>query len=91
MESVSQSIMVSTILSDRSVAVCIHDNGKGMSTEVKSRIFNHLYTNKGVGKGTGLGLAIAQQIIVEAHGGTLEVQSELSQGTEFRICLPIAD
>jgi signal transduction histidine kinase len=48
-----------------------------------------LFTTKGVGKGTGLGLAIARQIVVEKHGGSLDVQSELDQGTEFSIRLPI--
>jgi signal transduction histidine kinase len=44
---------------------------------------------KGVGKGTGLGLAIAQQIVVEKHGGTIEVNSVLGEGTEFVISLPM--
>ena len=47
------------------VNIRIGDNGKGMPEAVKARIFDHLYTTKGVGKGTGLGLAIAQQIVVE--------------------------
>ncbi|MEM6450378.1 MAG: ATP-binding protein [Cyanobacteria bacterium P01_D01_bin.105] len=42
-----------------------------------------------MGKGSGLGSAIARQIIVETHSGTLEVQSELGQGTEFCIGLPL--
>lgn len=66
----------------------IRDNGKGITKDVKARIFDHLFTTKGVGKGTGLGLAIAQQIVVEKHGGSLTVQSELGQGTEFCIRLP---
>ncbi|MGC1215863.1 MAG: AAA family ATPase [Phormidesmis sp.] len=72
----------------KAVEIRIGDNGKGMSAEVKERIFDHLFTTKGVGKGTGLGLAIAQQIIVEAHGGTLNVRSESGQGSEFCIHLP---
>jgi signal transduction histidine kinase len=71
------------------VEIRIQDNGKGMTEEVKARIFDHLFTTKGVGKGTGLGLAIAQQIIVEKHEGAIEVNSELNQGTEFVIHLPI--
>ncbi|MFK8185746.1 MAG: ATP-binding protein, partial [Phormidesmis sp.] len=66
----------------------IGDNGKGMTEDVKARIFDHLFTTKGVGKGTGLGLAISQQIVVEKHGGNLTVQSKLGQGTEFCIQLP---
>ena len=72
----------------KTVNICIGDNGKGIPEAVKARIFDHLYTTKGVGKGTGLGLAIAQQIVVEKHGGRLTVQSELGQGTEFCIQLP---
>ncbi len=71
------------------VEIVIGDNGKGMPPEVKNRIFDHLFTTKGVGKGTGLGLAIARQIIVDKHGGSLDVKSSLGQGTQFSIRLPI--
>ncbi|MEM9092273.1 MAG: ATP-binding protein, partial [Cyanobacteria bacterium P01_F01_bin.53] len=73
----------------KAIEIRIQDNGKGMPAEVKERIFDHLFTTKGVGKGTGLGLAIAKEIIVDAHGGTIAVQSEPGQGTEFCICLPM--
>ena len=73
------------------VEIRLKDNSKGMTDDVKTRVFDHLFTTKGVGKGTGLGLAIARQIIVENHGGTLEVQSELGQGTEFMIRLPLGE
>lgn len=71
------------------IEIRIKDNGRGMTEDVKAKIFEHLFTTKGVGKGTGLGLAIAHQIVVEAHGGRLTVQSELGQGSEFCIQLPI--
>ncbi|MBD2039536.1 ATP-binding sensor histidine kinase [Microcoleus sp. FACHB-672] len=71
------------------VMINIADNGSGMTEAVKQRIFDHLFTTKAVGQGTGLGLAIARQIVVEKHGGRLEVQSELGQGTEFSIFLPV--
>lgn len=67
----------------------IRDNGKGMTEDVKQRIFDHLFTTKGVGKGTGLGLAIVRQIILEKHGGAIEVNSILGQGTEFVISIPL--
>ena len=70
--------------------VRIRDNGNGISAEIIERIFEQFFTTKAVGKGTGLGLAIARQIVVEKHGGRLEVQSEVGQGTEFFISLPIS-
>lgn len=72
------------------VEIRIRDNGIGMTEDVKTRIFDHLFTTKDVGKGTGLGLAIAHQIVTETHGGNLSVKSELGQGSEFCIRLPIA-
>lgn len=68
----------------------IQDNGLGMTEETKQRIFENLFTTKGVGKGTGLGLAIAHQIIIEKHGGTIEVNSTLGQGTEFILKIPVS-
>ncbi|MEG5066314.1 AAA family ATPase [Microcoleus sp. B3-A4] len=70
------------------VTIRLYDNGPGISDEIKGHIFDHLFTTKGVGKGTGLGLAIARQIVVEKHGGTIEVNSVLGEGTEFTISLP---
>ncbi|MEG4234105.1 AAA family ATPase [Microcoleus sp. Pol11C3] len=70
------------------VTIRISDNGPGMSDEIKGRIFDNLFTTKGVGKGTGLGLAIARQIVVEKHSGMLEVSSTLGRGTEFTISIP---
>lgn len=87
-----QVITIQTMLlaEANSVEIRIRDNGMGMTEAVKAKIFNHLFTTKAVGKGTGLGLAIAHQIVTETHGGKLDVQSELGQGSEFRIQLPIA-
>ncbi|MEG4860593.1 AAA family ATPase [Microcoleus sp. K1-B6] len=69
--------------------ICIKDNGVGMSEAVREKIFDELFTTKEVGKGTGLGLPIARQIVVEKHGGTIEVNSVLREGTEFTILLPM--
>ena len=60
-----------------------------MTAEVRQQIFDFLYTTKGVGKGTELGLAIAHQIIVEKHGGQIQVNSTFGEGAEFIILLPI--
>lgn len=71
------------------VIIQIADNGKGMTENVQKKIFDHLFTTKGVGKGTGLGLAIANQIITEKHQGDIKVNSILGKGTEFFIRIPI--
>ncbi|MEL6399954.1 MAG: ATP-binding protein [Cyanobacteria bacterium J06626_4] len=68
--------------------VKVRDNGVGMTAETQSKIFENLFTTKGVGQGTGLGLAIARQIVVEKHQGTLEVHSTLGQGSEFVLKIP---
>ncbi|MBW4660671.1 MAG: AAA family ATPase [Drouetiella hepatica Uher 2000/2452] len=88
----NQTITIKTALSadQNQVVVQIRDNGIGIPEEIRSRIFSHLFTTKEVGKGTGLGLSIARQIVEETHGGHLSCHSELGQGTEFVIELPIA-
>ncbi|MGL5065485.1 MAG: PAS domain-containing sensor histidine kinase, partial [Microcoleus sp.] len=85
-------IFVKTELSEcgQNIVIKIQDNGKGMSETVKERIFDHLFTTKGVGKGTGLGLSISRQIVEETHGGSLTCDSILGEGTEFAIALPLS-
>lgn len=83
-------IQTTALPNQNMVEIRIRDNGTGMAEDVKTRIFDHLFTTKGVGKGTGLGLAIAHQIVVEKHGGRLEVESVPGHGSEFCIRLPIA-
>ncbi|MEG4346968.1 ATP-binding protein, partial [Microcoleus sp. A003_D6] len=81
-------ITITTSIEHNLVKIAIADNGKGMTEEIKQKIFDHLFTTKAVGKGTGLGLAIARQIVVEKHGGSIQVNSILGEGTEFIITLP---
>ncbi|WP_413201291.1 ATP-binding protein, partial [Nostoc piscinale] len=83
------SITITTSIADKFVNISIADNGKGMSEEIKRKIFDHLFTTKAVGKGTGLGLAIAKQIVEQTHGGKLSCYSILGEGTEFIIHLPL--
>ncbi|AFY44420.1 AAA family ATPase [Nostoc sp. PCC 7107] len=82
-------ITITTAIVNKSVKISIADNGKGMSEEIKQKIFDHLFTTKSVGKGTGLGLAIARQIVEEIHGGKLSCNSTLGVGTEFIIQIPL--
>ncbi|MBE9092629.1 ATP-binding sensor histidine kinase [Tychonema sp. LEGE 07203] len=82
-------ISIRTEVEGEEVKIAIADNGNGISEEIKNSVFNHLFTTKEVGKGTGLGLAIARQIVVEKHGGSIHVNSQVGEGTEFIITLPI--
>jgi len=71
------------------IVVRITDNGPGIAPENLHKIFEMFFTTKARGIGTGLGLAISYQIIVEKHQGKINCYSELNQGTEFAIALPI--
>ncbi len=82
-------ISTAVLPESKHVEIRIRDNGSGMTPEVKGRVFDYLFTTKAAGKGTGLGLAIAHQIVTEKHNGSLDVRSEIDQGTEFCIRLPM--
>jgi signal transduction histidine kinase len=82
-------IRIATREADGSVKIAISDTGGGIPPENVKRIFDPFFTTKAVGKGTGLGLAIAYDIVVNKHGGQLEVESEPGKGTTFTITLPI--
>ena len=70
------------------VEIRIRDNGMGIPTEFREKIFNPFFTTKPAGEGTGLGLSISHDIIVKQHGGQLEVSSVPGEYTEFAITLP---
>jgi signal transduction histidine kinase len=67
------------------VEISVADTGPGLDREVRRRLFEPYFSTKS--SGTGLGLAIARRA-VEAHGGTIEVESSPDRGTIFRILLP---
>jgi signal transduction histidine kinase len=60
-----------------------------MDKYIKKRIFEPFFTTKGVGTGTGLGLSISYRIIVDKHHGSIDIESEMGEGTKFIIGLPI--
>ena len=70
------------------VMIAVADTGPGMSPEVLDKIFDPFYTTKDFGQGVGLGLATAMGI-VKGHGGFMQVESQIGQGSQFRIYLPL--
>jgi len=72
------------------VEIRIRDNGTGIPSEVKEKLFNPFFTTKPAGEGTGLGLSISHDIIVKQHGGSIDVDTKPGEFTEFRIVLPRA-
>jgi len=67
------------------VELCVADSGVGISAELREQIFEPFFTTRA--EGTGLGLAMVHRII-DSHGGSLELQSDIGHGTTFRVRLP---
>ncbi|MBE9184405.1 PAS domain S-box protein [Microcoleus sp. LEGE 07076] len=82
-------IIKTETIDNKSICIRIKDNGPGIPEDNIVRLFDPFYTTKPVGKGTGLGLSISHQIVVEKHKGKLQCLSQLGQGTEFIIDIPI--
>jgi signal transduction histidine kinase len=70
------------------VEVSISDTGCGIPESDMKRIFDPFFSSKEVGKGTGLGLSVSHGI-VKTHGGMIEVESKVGEGSTFRVYLPL--
>jgi signal transduction histidine kinase len=81
-------IDIQTNCNDTTVWIEVKDNGPGIAPEILKKIFDPFFTTKDPGTGTGLGLSVSQNII-QQHGGTLSVDSQVGVGTTFKITLPI--
>lgn len=82
-------IRVSTRIEGSDVVIRVSDNGSGIPEAIRARVFEPFFTTKPVGKGTGQGLAITHSVIVDKHGGKIELESELGKGTTFILRLPL--
>jgi len=74
---------------DGEVRIEIEDNGPGMTEELRKRVFEPFFTTKRVGEGTGLGLSVSYFLVVENHGGRIDVESTPGKGSVFIIHLPL--
>ena len=81
-------LTASTRGNSEQIEIRIRDNGTGIPSEVKEKIFNPFFTTKPAGEGTGLGLSMSHDIIVKQHGGRIHVDTEPGIFTEFVITLP---
>jgi len=69
------------------VAFVVHDTGPGIPPDVLERLFRPFFTTKPTEQGTGLGLAFAKSVVI-AHGGTIDVASDVGKGSTFTVVLP---
>jgi PAS domain S-box-containing protein len=88
MEQTGGTLKVTTSLQNGFAEARISDTGKGIAPANLSRIFEPFFTTKSPDKGTGLGLSVSYSI-VKAHGGDIQVESELGKGTTFTIKVPV--
>lgn len=84
----SGKIQVTSDVKDNMIRIRIRDSGCGIAEKDRERIFEPFFTTRKVGSGTGLGLSVSRDI-VQAHGGRIEVESEIGIGTTFTVYLPI--
>jgi signal transduction histidine kinase len=70
------------------VEIRVRDNGIGIAAEHPEKLFQPFFTTKPTGEGTGLGLSISYEIVIQQHGGTITVDSEVDRFTEFTVQLP---
>ncbi len=83
-------LTIRTFTSDKYVLLVVEDTGVGMEKNIKSQIFQPFFTTKDVGVGTGLGLSVVYGIVT-SHGGSIDVDSKVGQGTKIKIKLPFSD
>jgi len=86
----AQRVSVTTGVASGAVWLRVADSGCGMTDEIKRRAFDSYFTTKPAGRGTGLGLPLCRSLI-EAMGGTVDIESDADTGTTVEIQLPRCD
>ena len=81
-------LKVSTKELGDAVEIKVRDNGIGIPAEIRDRLFQPFFTTKPTGEGTGLGLSISYDIVTQQHGGSITVDSEVGEYSEFTVRLP---
>ena len=81
-------LKVTTRDAGEAVEIRVRDNGTGIPAEIRDKLFQPFFTTKPTGEGTGLGLSITYDIVTKQHGGTITVDSEVDEFTEFVVTLP---
>ena len=85
----SPTVSVSTKKQKDSIHISVQDNGNGIPKHAITKIFQPFFTTKPTGQGTGLGLSVSYDIVTKGHGGTLQVETDVGQGTTFIISIPV--
>lgn len=75
-------------LLDDVIQIDVQDNGCGIAADQLPRVFDHFYSTRAVGQGTGLGLTVSRDIVM-AHGGRIDIASQLGKGTTVSVFLPL--
>jgi signal transduction histidine kinase len=81
-------IVISTSRAAGFFLISVRDTGSGIPEAIRGKIFDPFFTTKPIGQGTGLGLSISHGI-VQDHGGSIDVHSEVGVGTEFVVRIPL--
>ena len=82
-------VSVTTSLENGQAVIKVKDNGIGISDAIKEKIMQPFFTTKPTGDGTGLGLSLTYDMVVKGHGGSIQVDSDEDESSEFIISLPI--
>lgn len=82
-------VKVSFASETNTLRIEMQDNGMGMSEEVRSKLFHNFFTTKPIGQGTGLGMSITYDIIANRHGGEIQIDSTIGEGTTFTFIVPV--